>query len=272
MLMNSREIWRSLQCAPQFARVSQPHMPLRSALPSAVRGAGADRFGLPSAVRGTPGVGCSSHWAEPAPASATHHITVHSRRDVDRMTAHLRVRGPRYGYDERLPLLKLHAYASLDGADHTRDGGAVGGDLSRKVPRLRVGEFPVHLTLFHGEALERLIDLSFLRKSRADQLADECAIRVPRELQLDVVVDRRDTRPPDPRPGERVGNARVHLDRGRRFRLRVRTLEARRRDVVRHDRVPLMAGVLPPLVLRIVAHRIAHGERAREDDGILRLD
>src|SRR5438477_4306063 len=132
MLMNSREIWRSLQCAPQFARVSQPHMPLRSALPSAVRGAGADRFGLPSAVRGTPGVGCSSHWAEPAPGSATHHITVHSRRDVDRMTAHLRVRVPRYGCDERLPLPELQRHTALDAARYAGDRGAVGRELPAK--------------------------------------------------------------------------------------------------------------------------------------------
>ena len=33
-----------------------------------------------------------------------------------------------------------------------------------------------------------------------------------------------------------------------------------------------MAGILPPLVLRIVAHRIADGERTREDDRILGLD
>jgi hypothetical protein len=57
MLMNSREICVSLQRAPQFARVSQPYIPLRSGLPSAARGAGADMSGLPSGVRGTPGVG-----------------------------------------------------------------------------------------------------------------------------------------------------------------------------------------------------------------------
>ena len=57
MFMNSRGIWKSLQWAPHFAGVSQPHMPLRSGLPSAVRGAGADMLGLPSGVRGTPGVG-----------------------------------------------------------------------------------------------------------------------------------------------------------------------------------------------------------------------
>src|SRR5436189_4725984 len=123
MFMNSREIWRSLQCAPQFARVSQPHMPLRSGLPSAVRGTGADRFGLPSAVRGTPGVGYSSHWAEPAPGSVTHIIiTAHSRRHVVRMTSHLRVRGPRYG----LPLPELQPRTALDAARHTCDGPAVG--------------------------------------------------------------------------------------------------------------------------------------------------
>ena len=56
-LMNSREIWKSLQWAPQFARICQPHIPLRSGFPSAVRGAGADMLGLPSGVRGTPRVG-----------------------------------------------------------------------------------------------------------------------------------------------------------------------------------------------------------------------
>src|SRR5438093_13202872 len=127
MFMNSREIWRSLQCAPQFARVSQPHMPLRSGLPSAVRGAGADRFGLPSAARGTPGVGYSSHWAEPAPGNANHIIiAAHSRRQVVRMTSHLRVSGPLYGCDEHLPLLELHRLPALDAARQPGEGPAVG--------------------------------------------------------------------------------------------------------------------------------------------------
>ena len=39
------------------------HTPDRSGLPSGARGAGALRFGLPSAVRGMPGVLRSSHWA-----------------------------------------------------------------------------------------------------------------------------------------------------------------------------------------------------------------
>src|SRR5438477_1585164 len=46
-----------------YPRPSICHVPDTSGLPSAVRGAGAVRFGLPSAVRGIPGVGCFSHWA-----------------------------------------------------------------------------------------------------------------------------------------------------------------------------------------------------------------
>src|SRR5262249_8698167 len=39
-------------------------MPDKSGAPDAVRGAGASRFGWPSEVLGTPGVGYLSHWAE----------------------------------------------------------------------------------------------------------------------------------------------------------------------------------------------------------------
>src|SRR6266852_9184132 len=46
------------------------HKPDRSILPSGVRGAGAVRFGLPSGVRGMPGVGCFSHCAASGVASA----------------------------------------------------------------------------------------------------------------------------------------------------------------------------------------------------------
>ena len=38
-------------------------MPEKSTFPSGVRGAGASRIGLPSAVRGTPGVGYDGHCA-----------------------------------------------------------------------------------------------------------------------------------------------------------------------------------------------------------------
>src|SRR5688572_2991473 len=46
-----------------FGAASQS--PDRSGLPSAVRGAGADRFAFPSPVRGMPGVGCVNHCAKP---------------------------------------------------------------------------------------------------------------------------------------------------------------------------------------------------------------
>src|SRR5439155_11623496 len=71
ILMNSRGICVSLQRAPQLAGVSHPHMPLRSGLPSGVRGPGADMSGVPSRVRGTPGVGYSSHCADITPETAT---------------------------------------------------------------------------------------------------------------------------------------------------------------------------------------------------------
>ena len=56
--MNSREICVSPHSAPHgFPMLTHPHMPDKSGFPSAVRGAGASRFGLPSGVCGTPGVG-----------------------------------------------------------------------------------------------------------------------------------------------------------------------------------------------------------------------
>src|SRR4051794_8749497 len=45
---------------PAPARIQTPE---KSTLPSAVRGAGASRFGFPSASRGIPGVGYSGHCA-----------------------------------------------------------------------------------------------------------------------------------------------------------------------------------------------------------------
>src|SRR3989449_1560991 len=51
-----------------------------------------------------------------------------------------------------LSLPELHRHAALDAARHTGDGDAVGGEFPRKVPRLRVGELPIHPTVFHGEA------------------------------------------------------------------------------------------------------------------------
>jgi hypothetical protein len=51
------------------------HMPLRSGLPPA-RGAGAVRFGEPSALRGTLGVGTSNHWAASGNAAANRTVIV----------------------------------------------------------------------------------------------------------------------------------------------------------------------------------------------------
>src|SRR3989442_12659435 len=57
-----------------------------------------------------------------------------------------------------LSLPELHLNAALDAAYHTGDGGTVCGEFPGKVPRLCVREFPVHPTVFHGEAPERLVD------------------------------------------------------------------------------------------------------------------
>ncbi len=75
------------------------------------------------------------------------------------------------------------------------------------------------------EASERRVDLCFLRQRRADQCAHDGAIRVPRELQFDVLFDRGDTGPPDPSFFERVGDVRLYLNRSSCVRLRIRTLK-----------------------------------------------
>src|SRR5262245_11407665 len=49
------------------------HIPEKSTLPSGVRGVAAVRLGFPSAVRGTPAVGCVSHW--PATGDDAHRNT-----------------------------------------------------------------------------------------------------------------------------------------------------------------------------------------------------
>src|SRR5689334_14858462 len=54
--------------APMPISTPSRQSPERSGLPSEALGAGAVRFGLPSGVRGMPGVGWSSHWAVTSPA------------------------------------------------------------------------------------------------------------------------------------------------------------------------------------------------------------
>src|SRR5262252_4102746 len=103
-----------------------------------------------------------------------------------------------------LPLPEFELRTALNAVRRAGDSGAVGGELAGIVPRLRIGELPVQPTILDREALERPVDLLFLRKRRADQCADDGAIGGLRELDLDVVVDRGVARPSDPRPGERV--------------------------------------------------------------------
>src|SRR5438477_1201390 len=60
-----------------YPRPSICQIPDTSRLPSAVLGAGAVWFGLPSAVRGIPGVGCFNHCAPSAvPVIRTNNVTI----------------------------------------------------------------------------------------------------------------------------------------------------------------------------------------------------
>src|SRR5688500_967623 len=56
--------------------------PLKSGLPSGSRGAGAVRFGLPSAVRGSLGSGCFSHWASDDRAAEMINTAVRKNRRI----------------------------------------------------------------------------------------------------------------------------------------------------------------------------------------------
>ena len=58
-------------------------MPEKSGLPSGRRGVGAFRLGVPSAFRGTPGVGSFSHWAE-----AEHRHGRYRNQDEPQTTPH----------------------------------------------------------------------------------------------------------------------------------------------------------------------------------------
>src|SRR5665213_3809845 len=64
MLRNSCGIHMSVHPSGGQGRLCKTsQMPERSGLPSRVRRAGAERFGLPSGVRGIPAVGYCTHWA-----------------------------------------------------------------------------------------------------------------------------------------------------------------------------------------------------------------
>src|SRR5215831_9458988 len=55
---------RSAAIFIRYLPALMPQTPDKSGFPSEVRGAGAFRFGLPSGVRGVPGVGYAIHWAQ----------------------------------------------------------------------------------------------------------------------------------------------------------------------------------------------------------------
>jgi hypothetical protein len=58
--------FRSVAMLPMYGPGFMPHRPLKSGLPSGVRGADAERLGLPSGVRGMPGVARLGHCADRA--------------------------------------------------------------------------------------------------------------------------------------------------------------------------------------------------------------
>src|SRR6266705_3532317 len=67
--------FRSAATLPEYLAEILCQIPDKSGLPSAVRGAGAARFGLPFALRGMPGVGYFSHCAASVVVSANKIIT-----------------------------------------------------------------------------------------------------------------------------------------------------------------------------------------------------
>src|SRR5437773_4464993 len=73
MLTNSFGTLMSRQPAGGQGRLSSgAHIPEKSGLPSVVLGAGASRFGVPLALRGTPAVGYFSHCANADVAIVQH--------------------------------------------------------------------------------------------------------------------------------------------------------------------------------------------------------
>jgi hypothetical protein len=71
--------------------------PEKSGLPSAIRGEGADMFTLPSAFRGTPGVGYFTHWA----AKLMDAQGVHRMTSATMMAASLHRCIPGRGFERR---------------------------------------------------------------------------------------------------------------------------------------------------------------------------
>jgi hypothetical protein len=81
-------------CARPHIVSAVSQMPENSGLPSGLRGAGAARLGLPSAVRGTPAVGYFSHWPNTVGDSTTRTVIATTRRAERTMKVRIRPSDP----------------------------------------------------------------------------------------------------------------------------------------------------------------------------------
>src|SRR5690606_3561670 len=94
-------------------------------------------------------------------------------------------------------------YAALLAAQHADDRACV-RDLAGEGPGLPVRQLEHERAVLDAHPLQRLIDLA---EGRADQLAAVLVLCMPRKLELDVEIERRDRRPADPAALEHVREA-----------------------------------------------------------------
>src|SRR5439155_6807162 len=88
IFLNCALIGRSVQMSVTSlhgSRCAACHIPERSGLPSPVRGAVADRLGLPSARRGTPAVGYVTHCAPATGDGERTNAAIRARTVASRM-------------------------------------------------------------------------------------------------------------------------------------------------------------------------------------------
>ena len=82
--------------------LSVSQMPVKSGLPSGVRGDGAERFGFPSEVLGTPAVGYFNHWPKAVadePRLALTAMAKHAERIMDVLMLYYRANTTVAGVD-----------------------------------------------------------------------------------------------------------------------------------------------------------------------------
>src|SRR6188508_1036075 len=89
-----------------------------------------------------------------------------------------------------LLLAERHRHSALRARDDTGDRAVT--EIARETPRVDVRQREIDGVVRDHELAQRPIDAAQIR---ADQFAVHGAVRVLRELELDVDVDRRDTRP-----------------------------------------------------------------------------